>query len=681
MAESEEDKVKRLTEELEEQRKELERLGKQTKRTQQDSRDFYSSIGEGDVAIKGLTQRYRSADVSLRNLGQTLKKSIAPASIMESMRAFEDVVLNMTRQSMGQTREVSEGLEKTILNASNNTALFGITIEDNLTVMKEMNDLMQVNTFLTSEQVTNMGLLAKNAGVSSSEIASIVKGFADMGVGTDKAINNISNMQKQARTYGINVGQFMKTIGSNVKMLSSYNFKEGVEGFSKMLAKAQALRIDVSQTFSLAEKLMDPEQAIEMAAGFQMLGGAVGDLADPFMLLNMAQTNVGGIQDAMLNMAESAVTFNKETGEFDIPVTEMYRLREAAKLAGKSYEEFSQDAIKAKQRTEKLNILDAFGRYTEEQKELISNLAEFDGGELKVRVPGFDEAVNVANLGQEELEKLQKIQEDAKLSDRDIALKQLSTLEVLAGLRDKASLTGLNIGQSTPVFDDLGEVTRAIGVGADQLLTDVFSPSKMEVIGTSFSEAMKKGFQDATLNEELFGSLGTIFTNLNTGLSNMSGVINEQIGNENIAKSPELLGLINQGLDGLGSTLKELNGADVLGGFTSGLLGFTTTMSGEQGKMEDLLNNQKTLGQKSDQTLPQKTDMSNSGVTTLREQTTTPPTAPPTQTTPSNVNVGGTINLTLNGTQTLSPDVLQSLLSNPEFKAAIENALKSNSTY
>jgi hypothetical protein len=83
----------------------------------------------------------------------------------------------------------------------------------------------------------------------------------------------------------------------------------------------------------------------------------------------MAQTNVGGIQDAMLNMAESAVTFNKETGEFDIPVTEMYRLREAAKLAGKSYEEFSQDAIKAKQRTEKLNILDAFGRYTEEQKQ------------------------------------------------------------------------------------------------------------------------------------------------------------------------------------------------------------------------------------------------------------------------------------------------------------------------
>ena len=81
-------------------------------------------------------------------------------------------------------------------------------------------------------------------------------------------------MQKQARDYGINVGKFMKDIGSNIKMLSSYNFKDGVEGFSRMVAKAQALRMDVSQTFSLSEKLLDPETAIETAAGFQMLGGA-----------------------------------------------------------------------------------------------------------------------------------------------------------------------------------------------------------------------------------------------------------------------------------------------------------------------------------------------------------------------------------------------------------------------
>lgn len=647
-----------------------ERLGRQLRSNSESAREFY---GSSDFAIRGLNNSIRSADVAISKLGKTLVQSINPSNILDSMRAFEDTVLSMTQESMGLTREVSEGLEKTILKSANNTALFGISIEDNLSLMKEMNNLMQVNTFLTSEQTTSMLLLGKNAGVASSEIASIVKGFADMGVGTDQAINNISEMQKQARSYGINVGQFMKTIGSNVKMLSSYNFKDGVEGFSKMLAKAQALRIDVSQTFSMAEKLLDPEQAIEMAAGFQMLGGAVGDLGDPFKLLNMAQTNVGGLQDAMLEMAESAVTFNKETGEFDIPVTEMYRLREAAKLAGKSYEDFTQDAIKAKQRTEKLNILDSFGRYTDEQKDLISNLAEFDGGELKVRVPGFDEAVNVANLGQEELEKLQKIQEEAKLSDRDIALRQLSTLEVLAGVRDKASLTGLNIGQSTPVIDDLGEVTRSIGIGADTLLSDVFGPDKMEVIGTSFSEALKKGFSDATLNEEMFSSFGTMFENLNTGLSNMGNVINEQISNENIAKSPHLLGLINEGLDGLGTTLSELNGNNFLGSFT-GQLG---AVSGEFTKM----NTEQTLPQRTEQTLPQSSNINNINPNLNVLQPTPPTPTPLPNATPSQMSVGGEIVLKMENGQVVTQDILQQLLNNPEFSKRIQEIVAGKSTY
>lgn len=647
-----------------------ERLGRQLRSNSESAREFY---GSSDFAIRGLNNSIRSADVAISKLGKTLVQSINPSNILDSMRAFEDTVLSMTQESMGLTREVSEGLEKTILKSANNTALFGISIEDNLSLMKEMNNLMQVNTFLTSEQTTSMLLLGKNAGVASSEIASIVKGFADMGVGTDQAINNISEMQKQARSYGINVGQFMKTIGSNVKMLSSYNFKDGVEGFSKMLAKAQALRIDVSQTFSMAEKLLDPEQAIEMAAGFQMLGGAVGDLGDPFKLLNMAQTNVGGLQDAMLEMAESAVTFNKETGEFDIPVTEMYRLREAAKLAGKSYEDFTQDAIKAKQRTEKLNILDSFGRYTDEQKDLISNLAEFDGGELKVRVPGFDEAVNVANLGQEELEKLQKIQEEAKLSDRDIALRQLSTLEVLAGVRDKASLTGLNIGQSTPVIDDLGEVTRSIGIGANTLLSDVFGPDKMEVIGTSFSEALKKGFSDATLNEEMFSSFGTMFENLNTGLSNMGNVINEQISNENIAKSPHLLGLINEGLDGLGTTLSELNGNNFLGSFT-GQLG---AVSGEFTKM----NTEQTLPQRTEQTLPQSSNINNINPNLNVLQPTPPTPTPLPNATPSQMSVGGEIVLKMENGQVVTQDILQQLLNNPEFSKRIQEIVAGKSTY
>ena len=132
-----------------------------------------------------------------------------------------------------------------------------------MAVFKEINTIMQRNTLLTAEQQTNMALLARNSGVAAGDIATMVEAFDTIGVGTDEAISNISMMQQEARSFGINVGQFMKNIGSNIKLLNSYNFKNGVEGFTKMVAKAQALRIDFNKTVSLADSLLSPETAIE----------------------------------------------------------------------------------------------------------------------------------------------------------------------------------------------------------------------------------------------------------------------------------------------------------------------------------------------------------------------------------------------------------------------------------
>ena len=88
----------------------------------------------------------------------------------------------------------------------------------------------------------------------------------------------------------LNTGQFLKTVGDNVKLINSYNFRNGVEGFTNMVARSQALRINMADVTSLAGKLLDPSEAINLAAEFQMLGGAVGALADPFQLMNMAST-------------------------------------------------------------------------------------------------------------------------------------------------------------------------------------------------------------------------------------------------------------------------------------------------------------------------------------------------------------------------------------------------------
>ena len=69
-------------------------------------------------------------------------------------------------------------------------------------------------------------------------------------------------------------------------MMNRFNFQDGVMGLTKMAAQASMLRFDMSKTADFADKVMNPQGAIEMASAFQRLGVMAGDLVDPFVLMD-----------------------------------------------------------------------------------------------------------------------------------------------------------------------------------------------------------------------------------------------------------------------------------------------------------------------------------------------------------------------------------------------------------
>ena len=585
------DDDKNIIEQLTKENQELRNRQKIIENNSSSNKQYTDSMFNSTNATRAFNSTLNMSNTNLLNVGKTLKEQMNPKSILDRTAQIENMSMELIRQSMGASRTVGDAFMKTLVDTTSESLRYGVTIEDNLNLFKAINDVMQVNTHLTNDQMIDMGVLANNAGVAESEIASIAKGFSDIGVGTTDAINKIGDMQKMARDYGLNVGQFMKTVGSNMKMLSAYNFKNGVEGFSRMLAKAQALRIDVSSTFALSEKLLDPEQAIETAAGFQMLGGAIGDLGDPFKLLNMAQTDVEGLQDAMLGMAESAVVFDEETGEFDIPVAEMYRLREAAKLAGKSYEEFSADAIKAKQRTEKLEILDSFGRYDDKTKEMIASLAQFDGGELKVQLPGYDEAINVASLSTDQLAALEEQQKENAMTDRQIAIDSMGYLRKMAMAQDEAGIVGVKVGVNTKGITDTLEVLESVAGSTTETLLSTFSDENTANLGSKITDAIAKGFKNEDVNNAMIGAfskMGTDFTTeLNKQIGNMPGV-----SDDNVAKSIDLQNGFMGLMDSWGTSGAEVF-SDAMGELFS--TGFDVNTTGDVNL---------TLSQRDEETLP-----------------------------------------------------------------------------
>jgi hypothetical protein len=330
------------------------------------------------------------------------------------------------------------------------------------------------NTFLTETQIENMQAFGRATGLSAEEVAKMVTGFDTIGIGITDALTEMTKIRQTAVTFGLNVNDMMKKVSENIKVLNAFNFKDGIEGFTKMVAKAQALRIDFSKTVTLAETLLDPEKAIELAAGMQMLGSNVGDLADPFKILYLAQNDIAGLQDELLKAAANQVLFNESTGGFEITQTAMYNIREQAKLTGKSYQELADEAIKAASRTKKMEMLDLSG-VSDKNKELLASIGQIRGGTLEFTMPDNTVKKLEEVIGDESaMEELTKISEMAKLSDREMAERQLTVIEKMANEIAKTGFITTRAAIISPDFTNsidkmLGDFNKGLTKVTDRL--------------------------------------------------------------------------------------------------------------------------------------------------------------------------------------------------------------------
>ena len=411
------------------------------------------------------------------SLGETTKKatqsvigSFNPKTILDNVYSINQRVSEMVRTTMGQSESMIRGLEKNITKATQETLKFGVGAEENIKLYSALNDIFRTNVLLSDEQVVNMQAIATSAGITQEELATIVEGFETMGTSTVMALQHMEMMNKQARLYGINTGQFMDVVATNIKKLAMFDFKNGVEGFSRMVAQAQTLRIDVEKTFQIAEGLLEPEKAIEMAATFSTLGGSFAKIADPFKLMNMAQNDIEELQNTIVNAAAATATFNEETGKFSISRTHMYELRRAADALNISGQEAMEMAIKQAEVLRNQDLLENMMGYTEDQRKLLANIAQLDDdGRLKLSIDG--NLVDLQTKSAEVIAELEKVQDEAKQESKSVAEEQLGVLNsILSNIKSGAFQTTVNVMMSEQ-FDDYNKNLANLTTETAKLLT------------------------------------------------------------------------------------------------------------------------------------------------------------------------------------------------------------------
>ena len=283
----------------------------------------------------------------------------------------------------------------------------------------------------TEDQVSKLYAATQILGGTS---AGLVNTFGEVGIEISQIGKSLEDSIEYIQSVGLNAKSVMQDVTNSMSQMNRFQFDGGVQGLTKMAAQASMLRFDMKETFQFAEKVLTPDGAIETAAGIQRLGISIGNLADPFALMNASINDPSGLQDSLIKATKQFTEFDEKTKTFKINPQGMLTLRELAKETNTSFENLSKSALAAAdldKRVSKINPTLTFD--SPEDKQFIANMATMtkEGDyvvQLKNDETGIVETKKLGELTQDELAKLREQQEKAPKTLEDIQKSQLNAL-------------------------------------------------------------------------------------------------------------------------------------------------------------------------------------------------------------------------------------------------------------
>ena len=354
---------------------------------------------------------------------------------------------------LGQAR-MSE-IKTTIADALPEMIKLGVSEGNALKAMTEIPQELGINTSLGTEALREMAAASNVASVDASKLALEFKG---VGMSLYDVGDRMAEVANYAKSVGVNVQAVSGLVVTNLKQLNLFNFSNGVTGLAKMASQATMLGISMSTTFELADKLMSPEKAIDLAASLQRLGVSSSALLDPLKAMDLAQNDPEALQKEMINVSKEFTKLKADGSGFEILPGAKRRLREVADAMGMSASELANMSIKSADLDMKMSKIKFPSlASSEEDKMLIANMAQMKGGEavlqIKNDITGKMDDINVKDLTADQITKLKEQQSNENKTIEQIALDQLSALERINTSLNSAK-TSVSLGKATtPTMD------------------------------------------------------------------------------------------------------------------------------------------------------------------------------------------------------------------------------------
>jgi hypothetical protein len=456
-----------------------------------------------------LSRLNSSLNAMLSKVGGALQANFDAKEIAKTVLELDNAAVAVAK-SFGQGRENVLGIKQAMADAVISVTRLGGGLSDIQAIQTGVAKELGRNLVLSSDSFEKLYATSK---VIDKDASTIVGKFKDVGFSVYQAGDQMQKVVDQARKVGVSAEAVSGKVLENMSSLNRFNFQGGVEGMAKMAAQATSLRIDMKTALGFAEKVFDPEGAIEMAAAMQRLGVANTELLDPLRLMDLAQNDPAELQNQIVNMTEQFVQLN-EKGQFEIMPGAKRQLREIAQQTGLAYDELTKMAIGSKELDQKLSSIKFPDTFTEDQKTMIANMAEMGkDGEFKLTIGGDSVSLEEA---------FKRAKDDPSYLDALKAASEPKTMEQLAS--DQLGVLGqinANIASLTKLPTAIGRgktATDAIQLPAQltKVLADTFDTQALSI--KNLGEGFDKGAQDIlgslTKLASGEGSLTEVFTKL-----------------------------------------------------------------------------------------------------------------------------------------------------------------------
>jgi hypothetical protein len=340
---------------------------------------------------------------------------------------------------------------------------------------------------LSSESYDKLFAMTK---VTNESIGSIVENFKNAGYSVYQTTEQMQKVVDTARTLGLNVESVSENVIQNMDALNKYTFQGGVEGLAKMAAQASSLRINMKETLQFADKVFNPEGAIETAAALQRLGVTQSQLLDPLRLMNLSRNDPAELQNQIVQMTKSFVTMGKE-GNFEIMPGAKGRLMEISKAMSMSYSELTKMALgsaELEDKMKKIKFPDVDQFASKETRQLIANMAEKGkDGEYRIKVTdekGQTKEKLISQLSPDDIEKLKLPPKKME----ELAVDQLSVLgSIDASLMAMKNATGYAFA-GTKSGEDIMQAEVQMYKSISETFTNTFNTKEIR-------ESMDSGIQ------------------------------------------------------------------------------------------------------------------------------------------------------------------------------------------